>query len=142
MTQTPDTQSDPDAETAVLYNASCPVCRFEIDHYAAYAGRAALPIRFEDLNATELDRWGLTRDEAARRLYVRRGETLLSGIPAFIALWREMPRYRWLARIVSLPGVHWFASVTYDRALAPILYRWQQRRYAGAEKSGKSPATR
>lgn len=131
-----------DTETAVLYNAACPVCRFEIDHYADYAGREALPIRFEDLNATDMDRWGLTRDEAARRLYVLKDGVLLSGIPAFVALWREMPRYRWLARIVALPGIHCFASVTYDRVIAPILYHWQRRRYAGAEKSGKHAPTR
>jgi predicted DCC family thiol-disulfide oxidoreductase YuxK len=138
QTQTPAQETD----TAVLYNASCPVCRFEIDHYAGYAGREALPIRFEDLNRTDLARWGLTRDQAARRLYVRRGDVLLSGIPAFIALWKEMPKYRWLARIVSTPGVHWCACVAYDRVIAPILYHWQRVRYAGAEKSGKRAQTR
>lgn len=134
--------SDPAQTTSVLYNAACPVCRFEIDHYAAYSERSTLPIRFEDLNETDLARWGLSRDAAARRLYVRQGETLLSGIPAFLVLWREMPRYRWLAWIVSRPGLYWCACVTYDRAIAPILYHWQRVRNAGAEKSGSDAATR
>jgi len=127
------------AETSVLYNGDCPVCRFEIDHYADYARKTALAIRFEDLNRTELEHWGLTPDQAARRLYVRRGDELLSGIPAFIALWKEMPRYRWLARIVSLPGIKQGASVLYDRVIAPILYHRQRDRFAGAEKSGSDP---
>lgn len=132
---TPEMAPDP-RKTSVLYNAECSVCKFEIDHYISYAKNNSLPIGFEDLNTTELQRWGLTQDQAARRLYLKRGDTLLSGIPAFIALWSDMPRYRWLARCLSLPGVHWAACNVYDHVLAPILYRRQRHRYAGAEKSG------
>ncbi|WP_299294649.1 thiol-disulfide oxidoreductase DCC family protein [uncultured Tateyamaria sp.] len=115
-------------DTRVLYNANCPVCSFEIDHYAAYSDRMGLPIRFEDLNAAEMDDWGLSRDAAARRLYVLKDGQMYSGIPAFIVLWRDMPRYRWLARLVSVPGVHWLASKAYDHVLAPVIYRWHMRR--------------
>ena len=110
-------------DTRVLYNADCPVCSFEINHYAKYAGEKALPIRFEDLNCGELKDWGVTQDAAARRLYVLRGGKLLSGIPAFLALWDEMPRYRWLARLVRVPGVHWLAVQLYDHVAAPLIYR-------------------
>ena len=67
-------------------------------------------------------------DTAARRLHVRKDGIVLSGIPAFIALWQEIPRYRWLARIVSLPGIHRLAVWTYDGILAPALYAWHRRR--------------
>ena len=112
------------SDTRVLYNAECPVCSFEINHYAAYAQKTALPLRFEDLNASSLADWGLTRDEAARRLYVLKDGALYSGIPGFIVLWRDMPRYRWLARIVDLPVLRQIAIVVYDYALAPGIYRW------------------
>jgi hypothetical protein len=39
-----------------------------------------------------------------------------------------MPRYRWLARIVGLPGVKQTASALYDVVLAPVIYRSHQRR--------------
>lgn len=119
-------------DTRVLYNADCPVCNFEISHYATYSDAQALPIRFEDLNRAEIAEWGLNRDEAAQRLYVLKDGQLTSGIPAFIVLWQEMPRYRWLARIVSLPGIHWLASKTYDHVLAPLIYRLHLRRQAAA----------
>ena len=115
-------------DTRVLYNADCPVCSFEINHYATYAGGKGLPIRFEDLNRDALSDWGLSRDEAARRLYVLKDGQMYSGIPAFIVLWQDMPRYRWLARLVSLPGLHRLACWTYDYILAPLIYRWHLRR--------------
>jgi len=115
-------------DTRVLYNGDCPVCSYEINHYAAYSGREGLPIRFEDLNTAVLNDWGLTRDSAARRLYLLKEGQMHSGIPAFIILWRDMPKYRWMARIVSLPCVHGAACLTYDYVLAPLIYRWHVRR--------------
>ena len=52
-------------ETRVLYNETCPVCRFEIDSYAKQARAANLPILFETLGQAAV--WGLTPDQAARR---------------------------------------------------------------------------
>ncbi len=113
----------------MLYNASCPVCSYEIDHYAAYARDKALPIAFDDLNDMEkLGAWRVDADTAARRLHVLKDGVLLAGIPAFIALWQEMPRYRWLARLVALPGVYHLACWIYDLILAPLIYRWHLRR--------------
>jgi len=116
------------AETEVLYNADCPVCRFEIDHYASYAQREALAIRFDDLNGAERSRWDIDPEDAARRLHVRKDGQIYAGIPAFIVLWQDMPRYRWLARLVALPGVHWAACKVYDHVLAPALFAWHKRR--------------
>ena len=116
------------SSTRVLYNDTCPVCRFEINHYAAYAQKRGLALRFEDLNDSDLRDWGLTEDQAARRLYVLKDGTLLSGIPAFLVLWADMPRYRWLGRIVGLPGLRHLAVFAYDAVLAPLIYRWHLRR--------------
>jgi predicted DCC family thiol-disulfide oxidoreductase YuxK len=120
------------AQTRVLYNADCPVCSYEIDHYARYAACRALPVRFEDLNEGDLAGWGLTRDAAARRLHVLKDGTLHAGIPAFLVLWRDMPRYAWLARVVGAPGVRQAAEFAYDRLLAPVIYRWPLRRVSRA----------
>ena len=115
-------------KTSVLFNANCPVCNFEIQHYAQYAVANDLPIRFDDLNSGARDQWGLDADTAARRLYVLHKGRLTSGIPAFLVLWAQMPRYRWLARVVGLPGIRQVASAAYDHVLAPVIYRWHLRR--------------
>lgn len=115
-------------DTRILYNGECPVCRFEIGHYAAHAGRHGLPLRFDDLNAADLGLWGVSADEAARRLHVMHEGRLLSGLDAFRALWSAMPRYRWLARVAGLPVVRPALSFVYDRLAAPLLYRAHLRR--------------
>lgn len=115
-------------KTSVLFNANCPVCNFEIQHYAQYAVANDLPIRFDDLNSGARDQWGLDADTAARRLYVLHEGRLTSGIPAFLVLWAQMPRYRWLARVVGLPGIRQVALAAYDYVLAPVIYRWHLRR--------------
>ncbi|MGO4917790.1 thiol-disulfide oxidoreductase DCC family protein [Pseudogemmobacter sp. W21_MBD1_M6] len=114
--------------TCVLYNASCPVCNFEIRHYVQYADRNGLPIRFDDLNSDARLQWRLDADTAARRLYVLHEGRLTSGIPAFLVLWAQMPRYRWLAGTIGLPGIRQIASAVYDYVLAPVIYRWHLRR--------------
>lgn len=121
-----------DPETSVLFNGDCPVCSFEIGHYARYCRDEGVPIRFDDLNSEARARWGIDADTAARRLHVLHAGQLTSGIPAFLVLWARMPRYRWLARIVGLPGVRQVASALYDHVLAPVIYRWHVRRLAAA----------
>ncbi len=122
-------------ETRVLYNADCPVCSFEIDHYAAYTAREGIPIRFDDLNSGALQHWNITADEAARRLHVVKDGTVYGGIPAFLVLWQDMPRYRWLARLVAVPGIYRVACWAYDFVLAPLIYRWHLRRVATSTHS-------
>jgi len=108
--------------TEVLYNARCPVCRAEIEHYRACAEARDLPVRFHDLNSRALTDWGIDADSAARRLHVRQGDRILSGVAAFLALWRALPRYRVIARIVALPGLRQGAHLVYEHVLAPRLY--------------------
>jgi predicted DCC family thiol-disulfide oxidoreductase YuxK len=115
-------------KTAVLYNADCPVCNFEIQHYAQYSGDNELPIQFDDLNSDARLQWGLDADTAARRLYVLHDGALTSGIPAFLVLWAQMPKYRWLGKVVGLPVIKQFASALYDYVLAPVIYRRHLRR--------------
>jgi predicted DCC family thiol-disulfide oxidoreductase YuxK len=127
-------------ETRILYNAECPVCSFEIDHYAARSRAQNLPLRFEDLNACDPAPYGVTRDQAARRLHVLHDGQVYGGIDAFVVLWQQMPRTRWLARVVGLRGVRPLATFGYDRLAAPLIYRWhlsrQRRKPAASAASG------
>ncbi|CUH53156.1 thiol-disulfide oxidoreductase DCC family protein [Shimia marina] len=122
-------------ETRILYNADCPVCNAEICHYRSYSEDNGITLGFDDLNTEALSTWGLDADIAAKRLHVVQDGTLYDGIPAFIVLWQEMPRYRWLARLVSVPGIRHGAILIYDYLLAPTLYVFHLRRQRKADKT-------
>jgi predicted DCC family thiol-disulfide oxidoreductase YuxK len=113
-------------KTRVLYNDTCPVCRFEIEAYRRRAQAEGLPIRFDALDRAE--DWGLTPDQAARRLHVGHDGRVFAGMAAFRVLWAQMPRWRWLARVSGLPVIRPLAELIYDRVAAPILYRAHLRR--------------
>ncbi len=118
-------------KTEVLYNASCPICAREVDHYAKLSAQKALPISYDDAtDPAKLAKWGITAEDAAKRFHVRKDGQTYGGIPAFIVLWQDIPQTRWLARLVSAPGVHWLACKVYDYIAAPILYRMHLRRQA------------
>ena len=120
----------------VIYNDDCPICAREVAGYRAYAEARALPLRFDGIDAADLAALGLTPEDAARRLHVVQDGRLLSGVAAFVALWREMPRFRWLARLVSLPGVRQVAEVVYEGALGPALYALHRRRVRRRARQG------
>ena len=122
----PNLRTMTDDDTRILYNDTCPLCRFEMDHYRAAARRDGVPLRFDRLQ--EAARWGLPPDQAARRLHVLRDGQLLSGLEAFRAIWATLPRWRWLAQVTGWPVVRWLGAVLYDRIAAPLLYRAHLRR--------------
>ena len=113
-------------DTRVLYNDTCPVCSLEIDAYQKRAIRDGLPLQFETLD--QAAHWGLTPEQAARRLHVLHNGQLLSGIPAFRALWGEIPHLQWLARLTGRPLIGAAAITLYDKLLAPVLYWMHLRR--------------
>ena len=115
----------------MLYNDTCPVCSFEIDAYRRRATMEGLPLQFETLDQAAL--WGISPEQAARRLHVLQNGEILSGVPAFRALWGQMPHLQWLARLTGRPVINAAAVTLYDQILAPVLYWMHVRR----QKRGK-----
>lgn len=93
-----------DAALTVLYDGACPLCRREI---ALYRGLpASRPLAFVDVSdAAAALPPGADRARLLARFHVRRADgTLADGARGFIALWAELPGWRWLARLAALPG--------------------------------------
>jgi predicted DCC family thiol-disulfide oxidoreductase YuxK len=115
----------------VYYNGACPICGAEVRHYRELATRSDAPLAWVDIVAEReaLCGYGIDATGAKRRLYaVLDDGRLLGGVDAFAALWQRLPRYRWLARLVRVPGLRQLAVVVYERVLAPGLVRYNQRR--------------
>ena len=114
---------------AVYVNETCPVCRIEMGHYEAQSRAAERPIEFERIGTATggLPEFGLSATDLRRRLYLRdRNGGLHSGIDAVAALWAELPRYRWAARWVRTPALHWLGELVYEGLCVPILAHWNR----------------
>ena len=127
--------------TRILYNDRCPICRAEIAHYRKRAEAAGAPLVFEDLNHADLGGWGLTPDQAKRRLHATLPDgQIVSGLTAFAAIWSALPGMGWLARVAMAPGLRQLAELLYNRVAAPWLYQRQLRREArGLAAPGTRP---
>ncbi len=115
----------------VYYNGACPICGAEVRHYRQLAARDGAALDWIDISrdGDALRPYGIDAAGAERRLYaVLDDGRLLAGVDAFQALWRRLPRYRWLARLVGIPGLRTIATIVYERVLAPLLVslnRWR-----------------
>ena len=91
---------------SVYYDGGCPLCRAEIATYQqAKGGDSLCWVDATVCGVTELGS-DLDRSNALAKLHVRRADgTLLKGAAAFAEIWSVLPRWRWLARLASLPIV-------------------------------------
>ena len=100
----------------VFYDGGCPACRLEMAHYAHLSALA--PVRFVDASVDALPALDAEQvpDRALllARLHVRTASgQWRSGADAFATLWQHFPRWRWLGRVVALPGVKSVAELAY-----------------------------
>ncbi len=122
------------ARLTTLYNGACPVCRREIAHYKRLTACGKNELTWCDISKqpAAIAAWGLDGEAVKRRLHVvDRDGRLRIGVPAFAALWSEIPRYRWLAAVVGWPGLRQLAAGIYE-LLAAWLYARNRRREAKA----------
>lgn len=111
---------------ATLYfDGACPVCSREVAMYRRQRG--ADGVRWVDVAHCEAGELGadLTREAAMARLHLRRPDgSLVSGAEAFTALWRALPRWAWLGRLLgSAPGL-WLLEAGY-RAFLVARRSWR-----------------
>ena len=91
-------------KTTVYFDGSCSLCRSEIGFYRRVDQDRALC--FVDVSeASAIPPNGVSRDHAMKRFHVRACDgSVLSGAAAFVEVWTCLPRWRWAARVASLPG--------------------------------------
>lgn len=111
----------------VLYDGGCPFCRREMDHYRGLdrAGRVV----WVDIasGGTELDRYGITAEQAMARFHVRdvRGQWQ-TGAWGFAELWSHLPYFSVLGRLLRRLRLVGPLDLAYRR-----FARWRLRRRTG-----------
>ena len=90
----------PDSICTVYFDGACPVCRREIAHYRRQRGADAIAwIDASSCDETALGA-GLDRSLVLSRFHVREADgSLATGAAAFVAIWRRLPAFAWLARL-------------------------------------------
>jgi len=92
----------PPASCTVYFDGACPVCRREIAHYRRQRGADA--IAWVDASSCDDAALGsgLERAVVLSRFHVREADgSLASGAAAFVAIWRRLPAFGWLAALAS-----------------------------------------
>jgi predicted DCC family thiol-disulfide oxidoreductase YuxK len=89
------------AKATIFYDGSCPLCRAEIGLYRRQDETSALCFVDVSGEGAEPPR-GATREQAMQRFHVQAANgALLSGAPAFVEVWKMLPRWRWAAHIAQ-----------------------------------------
>jgi ubiquinone biosynthesis monooxygenase Coq7 len=102
----------------VFFDGSCPMCRKEISIYQR--ADKSQNIEWFDVSieqhgsAAAADPLPLPRQALLARFHVQtpNGE-LISGARGFIAMWRQLPKWRWAAFACSVPGIPTILEVAY-----------------------------
>jgi 3-demethoxyubiquinol 3-hydroxylase len=104
----------PTAPVTIYYDGACPVCSAEIAVYQRQPGAQACTWVNAATCAEEALGPGLSRQDALARFHVRGADgQLVAGARGFAALWRALPRTRWLGRIAGAGPMPALLEVAY-----------------------------
>lgn len=94
-------------QASVYFDGLCPLCSREIAHYQGMRGSER--IRFVDITSPSFDsvREGLDPAAIHRELHAKDADgRILTGVAAFILIWRQLPSMRWLVPVASFSPVN------------------------------------
>jgi predicted DCC family thiol-disulfide oxidoreductase YuxK len=118
--------SDQPASLTVYFDGECPVCSREIAMYRRQAGASSMA--WVDVTTCPAASLGidLDRQSAMARLHVRTADgELTSGAAAFSLLWRSLPRFAPIGRLLNHRPVLAVLEVGY-RVLLVMRRTWRR----------------
>lgn len=90
----------------VYFDSQCGLCSKEIRYYQDIAPENRFEWKDVAQHHQELTAQGITFEAAMYEMHAidDKGK-VVKGVDAFIAIWSEIPKFRWLARVISLPAI-------------------------------------
>ena len=86
----------------VYFNNSCKICKAEID---LYKKEKIQEIDWVDITNNDLAKKETFKNshDLLRRLHVKEGDKISEGAEAFLILWKNIPKYKFLYNFFKLP---------------------------------------
>ncbi len=94
------------------FNESCSICSAEINHYKKINKSISWINVINNNNA--LNETKLSSKELLRRLHIIKNNKLYKGLDAFLIVWGEIPRYKFLAKVANLPIIYHIGWLIYE----------------------------
>ena len=97
----------------IFFNNSCSICRSEINVYKKQGIKRLEWIDITNNKKAEKETKKNDKD-LLRRLHIKSNDKIYSGAEAFIVLWGQMPKFRLLGKILSLPIIFHIFALSYE----------------------------
>ena len=97
----------------VYFNNSCKICKSEID---LYKKEKVKEIDWIDITNNTLAEKETSKSDKQllRRLHIIENKKVIEGAEAFLALWKKMPKYKFLYSFFKLPIIFNIFSIFYE----------------------------
>ena len=97
----------------MYFNNSCKICRTEIN---LYKKQNIKDIEWVDITDNETAEIETQKDAKSllRRLHIKDGENIIEGAEAFLLIWKNIPKYRFLYKILKKPIIFNIFSFFYE----------------------------
>ena len=103
--------SSSQSPAVVFFDGGCPLCAKEIGLYQRMiVNHSISDLKFVDIsqseNETSLSKHDITLEEAMFRMHALDSDgNVQSGTMAFITMWEKLPYWKYLAKLVAIPGI-------------------------------------
>ena len=104
-----------------FFNESCNICNTEINHYKKINKTIDWINVINNKNAYIETK--LTPKKLIRRIHIIKNNKLYKGLDAFIIIWNEIPRYRFLAKFTSIPIIYQISWLIYEFIALILFYK-------------------
>lgn len=99
----------------VFYDGKCGLCSKEIGHYMTISPPKTFIWRDIANEPQHLKKISVSQRDALKRLHVTDNNgNMHVGIDAFIAIWRNLPRWRLLAFVCGISGIRFILGKLYN----------------------------
>ena len=97
----------------MYFNNSCKICRTEIN---LYKKQNIKNIEWVDITDNETAEIETQKDAKSllRRLHIKDGENIIEGAEAFLLIWKNIPKYRFLYNVLKKPIIFNIFSFFYE----------------------------